>query len=82
MTPAVGVANAYDAMMLTALAIENAGSTSGPAIREGYYKIAQYQGLIKNYAKPFSPANHDAVNENDYVWTHFIDNQILPVGMK
>jgi branched-chain amino acid transport system substrate-binding protein len=81
-TPAVGVANAYDAMMLTALAIENAGSTSGPAIREGYYKIAQYQGLIKNYSKPFSPQNHDAVNENDYVWTQFIDNQILPVGMK
>jgi branched-chain amino acid transport system substrate-binding protein len=81
-TPAVGVANAYDAMMLTAAAIENAGSTSGPAIREGYYKIAQYQGLIKNYTKPFSPENHDAVNENDYVWTQFIDNQILPVGMK
>ena len=81
-TPAVGVANAYDAMMLTALAIENAGSTSGPAIRDGYHKIAQYQGLIKNYAKPFTPENHDAVNENDYVWTHFIDNQILPVDMK
>src|SRR5688572_22825159 len=81
-TPAVGVANAYDAMMLTALAIQNAGSTAGPAVREGYYKIAQYQGLIKNYAKPFTPENHDAVNENDYVWTQFIDNQILPVNMK
>jgi branched-chain amino acid transport system substrate-binding protein len=54
----------------------------GTAIREGYYKIAQYQGLIKSYAKPFTPENHDAVNENDYVWTHFIDNQILPVDMK
>jgi len=75
-TPAVGVANAYDAMMLTALAIQNAGSTAGPAIREGYYKIGEYQGLIKNYAKPFTPDNHDAVNENDYVWTQFIDNQI------
>ena len=81
-TPAVGVANAYDAMMLTALAIQNAGSTAGPAIREGYYKIVEYQGLIKNYAKPFTPDNHDAINENDYVWTQFIDNQILPVGMK
>jgi branched-chain amino acid transport system substrate-binding protein len=81
-TPAVGVANAYDAMMLTALAIQNAGSTAGPAIREGYYKIGDYQGLIKNYAKPFTPDNHDAINENDYVWTQFIDNQILPVGMK
>ncbi|HEY3078178.1 MAG TPA: ABC transporter substrate-binding protein [Burkholderiales bacterium] len=81
-TPAVGVANAYDAMMLTALAIEKAGSTNGPAIREGYYKIERYEGLIKTYHKPFTPQNHDAVNENDYVWTQFIDNQILPVGMK
>jgi branched-chain amino acid transport system substrate-binding protein len=81
-TPAVGVANAYDAMMLTAMAIEKAGSTAGPAVREGYYKIERYDGLIKSFAKPFSPGNHDAVNENDYVWTQFIDNQILPVGMK
>ena len=81
-TPAVGVANAYDAMMLTALAIENAGKIDGPAIREGFYKIESYDGLIKKYAKPFNAETHDAVNENDYVWTQFIDNQILPVGMK
>ena len=44
-TPAVGVANAYDAMQLVALAIKNAGSTDGPKIREGFYKIATYDGL-------------------------------------
>jgi branched-chain amino acid transport system substrate-binding protein len=81
-TPAVGVANAYDAMMLTALAIQAAGSTDGPKLRDGFYKIARYDGLIKTYDRPFTAENHDAVNENDYVWTQFIDNQILPVGMK
>jgi branched-chain amino acid transport system substrate-binding protein len=81
-TPAVGVANAYDAMMLTAMAIRNAGSTDGPKIRQGFYDIGKYQGLIKTYNDPFSPGNHDAVTENDYVWAQFIDNQILPVGMK
>jgi branched-chain amino acid transport system substrate-binding protein len=80
-TPAVGVANAYDAMMLSALAIQNAGSTDGPKVRDGYYKIGRYEGLIKTYDKPFTPGNHDALNENDYVWAQFIDNQILPVGM-
>ena len=80
-TPAVGVANAYDAMMLSALAIQNAGSTEGPKVRDGYYKIGRYEGLIKTYDKPFTPQNHDALNENDYVWAQFIDNQILPVGM-
>jgi branched-chain amino acid transport system substrate-binding protein len=80
-TPAVGVANAYDAMMLSALAIQNAGSTEGRKVRDGYYKIGKYEGLIKTYDKPFTPENHDALNENDYVWAQFIDNQILPVGM-
>jgi len=80
-TPAVGVANAYDATMLTALAIKAAGKLDGTAIRDGYYKIGKYEGLIKTYNKPFTRENHDAVNENDYVWTQFIDNQIVPVGM-
>src|SRR5882672_6240425 len=81
-TPAVGVANAYDAMHLVALAIKNAGSTDGDKIREGFYKIGTYDGLIKTYTKPFAADKHDAINENDYVWTQFIDNQILPVSMK
>jgi len=81
-TPAVGVANAYDAMMLSALAIQAAGKLDGTAIRDGYYKIGKYEGLIKTYNKPFTREVHDAVNENDYVWTQFIDNQIIPVGMK
>jgi len=81
-TPAVGVANSYDAMMLVAMAIKNAGSTDGDKVREGFYKIASYDGLIKSYKQPFSATNHDALGENDYVWTQFIDNEILPVGMK
>ena len=80
-TPAVGVANAYDGMMLAALAIQAAGSTDGDAVRQGFYKIGSYQGLIKTYDKPFSPAVHDAVASTDYVWAQFIDNRILPVGM-
>jgi branched-chain amino acid transport system substrate-binding protein len=80
-TPAVGVANAYDGMQLAALAIAKAGSTNGDAIREGFYKIDRYEGLIKTYVKPFSPAVHDALQSDDYVWAQFIDNRILPVGM-
>jgi branched-chain amino acid transport system substrate-binding protein len=80
-TPSVGVANAYDAMQLSALAIANAGSTKGDDVRQGFYKIDRYEGLIKTYVKPFTADAHDAVGENDYVWAQFIDNRILPVGM-
>ena len=82
-TPAVGVANAYDAMMLTSRwRSRTPARTDGVKIREGFYKIASYDGLIKSYKQPFTATNHDAINENDYVWTQFIDNEILPVGMK
>lgn len=80
-TPAVGVANAYDGVHLAALAIQAAGSTDGDAVRQGFYKIGKYEGLIKTYNKPFSPEVHDAVQAEDYVWAQFIDNKIVPVGL-
>jgi ABC-type branched-subunit amino acid transport system substrate-binding protein len=46
-TPPVGVANAYDAMQLTALALAKAGSSEGSKLREGLLDIESYQGLIK-----------------------------------
>jgi branched-chain amino acid transport system substrate-binding protein len=78
-TPAVGVANAYDAMHLTALAIENAGSTEGPAIRQGFYDIETHEGLIKTYQNPFTPEVHDALGPEDYLFTRFIDGEIVPI---
>lgn len=80
-SPAVGVANAYDGMYLAAKAIAKAGSTDGDAVRKGFYAIDEYQGLIKTYTKPFSPGVHDAVTKDDYVWARFIDNRILPVSL-
>src|SRR5262247_2012834 len=78
-TPAVGIANAYDAMHLTALAIAKAGSTEGPKVRQAFYAIDKYDGLIKTYAKPFTPENHDALSAEDYLFTYFKEGEILPL---
>ena len=78
-TPATGIANAYDATHLLALAIEKAGSTDGPAIRDALYNIDSYEGLIKTYEKPFSPDNQDALRAGDYIFAHFVDGKILPL---
>ncbi len=78
-TPAVGIANAYDAMNLMTLAIAKAGSTEGPKVREALYAIDKYEGLIKTYSKPFTPDNHDALTSDDYIFTYFKDGQILPL---
>jgi branched-chain amino acid transport system substrate-binding protein len=79
-TPAVGIANAYDAMHLLALAIAKAGTVEGPALRNAFYQIGPYAGLIKTYDEPFSAANHDALGKRDYVFTHFKGVEIVPVG--
>lgn len=81
-TPAVGVANAYDTVLLIAKAIEKAGKTDGSAVRDGMLAIDRVDGLIKTYEKPFSDQNHDALTESDYIWTRFEDNHILPVAKK
>ncbi len=78
-TPAVGIANAYDAMHLTALAIAKAGSTEGPKIREAFYAIDSYDGLIKSYSKPFTPENQDALSGKDYIFGRFIGDEIVPL---
>jgi branched-chain amino acid transport system substrate-binding protein len=78
-TPAVGIANAYDGLHLAALAMAKAGSTDGKAIRDGFYAISDYAGLIKHYQQPFTPAKHDALSPDDYLFTHFVNDQIVPL---
>lgn len=81
-TPAVGVANAYDTVLLIAAAIQKAGKVDPTAIRDGFYAVDQVDGLIKTYNKPFTKERHDALTENDYIWTRFEDNHIMPVASK
>lgn len=81
-TPAVGVANAYDTVLMIASAIQKAGKTDPTAIRDGFYAIDRVDGLIKTYEKPFTQTKHDALTEKDYIWTRFEDNHILPFVKK
>ncbi len=76
--PPVGIANAYDGMMLLAMAIDKAGSTDGDKIRQAFYQIGRYNGLIKNYTKPFATGDHDALNEDDYIMVRYEGDQIVP----
>ncbi|MEE4450789.1 ABC transporter substrate-binding protein [Novosphingobium resinovorum] len=80
-TPAVGVANAYDAMHLAGLAIRKAGSLDGEAVRRGFTRIGRYEGLIKTYDAPFAHGQ-DALNESDYIWAEFDRGHIVPLPVK
>jgi branched-chain amino acid transport system substrate-binding protein len=79
-TPPVGVANAYDAMQIVALGIAKAQATDGEKLRTGLLAVENYHGLIKDYTKPFTDENHDALNENDYVMVRYNGEQIEPIS--
>jgi branched-chain amino acid transport system substrate-binding protein len=77
----VGTANAYDAMHLLAMAIEQAGSTNGDAIRGALEGLkTRYAGLIKTYDRPFSPDNHDALGPEDYIMVRYDGEKIVPTN--
>lgn len=82
-TAPVGVANAYDGLHLVALAIQQAGSTEGPKVRDALENLkVEYKGLIKTYKPPFTPDQHDALTDEDYVLVVWKGGKILPLAMK
>ena len=79
-TAPVGTANAYDALHLVALAIEQARATEGVRVREALEDLkTEYAGLIKTYRRPFTPEQHDALTERDYIMVVWRGGKIVPV---
>jgi branched-chain amino acid transport system substrate-binding protein len=61
------------------LAIKQANSTEGPKIREALENLqTPYDGMMKDYNKPFSKTEHEALRIKDYKWTHWQDGKLLP----
>ncbi len=53
-------------MHLLKLAIEKAGTIDRPAVREALEHLGAYQGVIRDYTSPFTPARHDALTIDDF----------------
>ncbi|WP_246812492.1 ABC transporter substrate-binding protein [Microvirga sp.] len=71
-------AHCYDALMITAAAIKQAGSTEGPKMREALDNLqAPVEGIMKTYNKPFSASEHEALTAADYRWTHWKDGKLV-----
>lgn len=79
----VGTANAFDGLHLVALAVDQAGSTDGTKVREALENLkGEHKGLIKTYKRPFTPEQHDALTDEDYVMVVWKGGKIVPVNMK
>ena len=61
----VGLAHAYDLTHILARAIARAGSTERSAVRAALEQVRNYDGLIKRYPQPFTPARHEALSQGD-----------------
>lgn len=71
-------AQAYDGVLLIAAAIQQAGSTDGPKVREALENLRQpVEGVIATYQRPFTAENHDATTGNMIVWGEVRDGKVV-----
>lgn len=76
----VGLAHAYDLTHILARAIDLAGSTDRPRIRAALEAVRDYDGLVKQYAQPFSPARHEALEPRDlFIARYRKDGALVPL---
>jgi branched-chain amino acid transport system substrate-binding protein len=76
---AVAAAQGYDSMYLLKLAIEQAGTTDGPKVREALEDLKKpYDGVTGHYAPPFTKTDHEAVKESNVVMGVVKDGKVVP----
>lgn len=69
----------YDSVLLYAEAVKQAKTTEGSAVRLALEDLkTPVQGVLKNYEKPFTKTNHDALTAKDLVWIRWKDGKLLP----
>jgi branched-chain amino acid transport system substrate-binding protein len=73
----VGTAHAYDAVKLLAMAIQKAGTTDRPKVRDALEQLGPYKGLIRTYQPAFTPSRHEALELSDYRLTTFTPEGVL-----
>jgi len=74
-------AHSYDAVMLLAAAMKQAGTTDGVKVREALEDLkTPYEGVMKTYNKPFSKTVHEALLSPDYKWAKWKDGKLVAYG--
>ncbi|MGB0696456.1 MAG: ABC transporter substrate-binding protein [Rhodospirillaceae bacterium] len=73
----VGFGHAYDLVHILARAIEIAGSTDRSAIRDALEQVTDYNGLVDDFAQPFSPDRHEALAKEHLFFGHYDQAGVL-----
>jgi branched-chain amino acid transport system substrate-binding protein len=73
----MSAAQGYDGMHLLALALRQAKSLDGDAVRRSLENLnARYQGAVTSYDKPFSAEDHDAITANMMVMGKVVEGRV------
>ena len=48
-------------------------------MRDAFYAIDSYAGLIKTYQEAVQPRKPGCAGGKDYLFTHFVEGEILPL---
>lgn len=76
----VGFGHAYDLTHILAKAINMAGTTDRATVRDALEQVTNYDGLVKNFERPFSPQSHDALRLEDvFMARYHADGTIRPI---
>jgi branched-chain amino acid transport system substrate-binding protein len=73
----VGVGQAYDLTHLLAMALDRAGTTDRPRVRKALEEVGSYRGLVKDFPRPFSPDNHDALGADSVFMARYRDDGVI-----
>ncbi len=75
-----GFAHAYDLAHILVRAINIAGSTDRSKVRDALEQVTNYDGLVRNFARPFTPDNHEALQASDVFFARYrADGALVPV---
>jgi branched-chain amino acid transport system substrate-binding protein len=80
MPSAVSAAQGYDSIYLLAAAIEQAKSTEGPKIAAALEDLkTPVEGVVATYNKPYSKADHEAINFDNTKFGEVQNGRVVPV---
>ncbi|WP_137893501.1 ABC transporter substrate-binding protein [Ramlibacter sp. 2FC] len=73
------VIHGYDATLLVAAAIRQAGSTDGDKVRQALESLnAPVVGVRKTYDKPFSKTQHEGLTAADLAFVRWSEDKLVP----
>jgi branched-chain amino acid transport system substrate-binding protein len=72
------VIHGYDAVLLVAEAMKQAGGTDGPKVKEALENLnASVKGVMKTYTKPFNKTDHEALTAADLAFVKWNNDQLV-----